>query len=98
MNDVNFLVKFFKHEANAGLDISKREADAQGSTEWLEYSQLSADFAQRLESSNDLTAFADYFKTVDFELKTILCETLQQDAERPDLALLLGFNDELEFI
>lgn len=88
MSDVNYLIDFFKSESHAGLDISKN-VSADESADWIELAQKSADFAQRLESNSDLAAFADYFKTVDFACKTVMLETLEQDAERPDLAMLL---------
>jgi hypothetical protein len=79
MQNTKFLVQFLNNEAEAGLRLN-----------WPEYAKYCGQFAQQLEANNDLSAFITEFKQTNFDYKDVFLETLEQDAERPDLATMLG--------
>jgi hypothetical protein len=79
MANAKYLINFFKNEAVAGLDLNLPN-----------YSKYATQFANMLESNSDLNNFAAYFKSVAFEDKDLMLETLEQDCDRADLATMLG--------
>lgn len=77
--NTHFLINFLRNEANVGQRLN-----------WPQYAKYCGQFAQQLEANNDLTAFVTEFKQTNFKNKDIFLETLEQDADRPDLAVMLG--------
>jgi hypothetical protein len=78
--NVEYLIHYFNIESKAGSDLG-----------WPEYSAKCAEYANFLQRTRDLEQLVTMFKATDFENKNIFFETLEQDAERPDLAELLGY-------
>ncbi len=80
--NVEYLIRYFNNESKAGSDLG-----------WPEYSAKCAEYANFLQSTRDLAQLVTMFKATNFENKVIFFETLEQDAERPDLAELLGYDE-----
>ena len=79
MQNTQFLINFFNNETEAGHSLH-----------WPDYALHCSQFAEQLASNVSLEQVIANFKNSNFEHKQIFLETLEQDAERPDLAAMLG--------